>query len=342
MNEKYATDILYLKGIDGGLEFLPHSSTALKVDILYMTKFQESHPKLNNLVNAFERVWPEHLSVVKKGILSAEPSLQAHAERLATLFNPIIHNRIDDLVKDYKWVCQMLLNEQMHFFRTGDYRLSKIEDAVSEVYSVPSIMEPYMNGLLISQFIWTNHTQANEMFVSEFLPLISDHDELMEVGPGHGMFLAMAALEAPNSSLYAWDISETSLEATVKILKQLGITKPIETAACDLVASGLSKNCFDAIVCSEVLEHTDQPGVAIQNLTNALKADGKAFLNVPVNSPAPDHLTLWRHPDEVEEYYTSTGMRLETFKCFPGTGLTLERAIKQKADITCVGILRKS
>jgi hypothetical protein len=33
---------------------------------------------------------------------------------------------------------------------------------------------------------------------------------------------------------------------------------------------------------------------------------------------------------------------MEAFNCFPGTGLTLERALKQKADITCVGIMSKT
>lgn len=307
-----------------------------------MGDLTQQYPYLSNLITAFDKTWPDHNSFLKKGIMSAEEHVKAHANRLAELFNPVMNGNLSSLVNDYKWVCQMLLDEQMHFFRTGNYRLNKIEDAVREVYSVNSIMEPYMNGLLVSQFVWTNHTQANEMFVSQFLPLISDKKNLMEVGPGHGMFLSMAALEAPNADLHAWDISDTSLKATVNTLKQLGITKHIETKACDLVASDFSKDCFDAIVCSEVLEHTDQPNKAIGNLTDALKQDGKMFLNVPVNSPAPDHLTLWRHPDEVKEYYTSTGLLLEEFKCFPGTGLTLERALKQKADITCVGILNKS
>lgn len=306
-----------------------------------MDNLKVDYPYLSKLMDAFNETWPEHNTFLAKGILSAEPHIKSHANRLAELFDPIMKYNLNSLVSDYKWVCKMLLDEQMHFYRTGGYRLSKIEDAIREVYSVPSIMEPYMNGLLISQFVWTNHTQANEMFVSDFLPLISDKENLMEVGPGHGMFLSMAALEAPNAALHAWDISDTSLDATVAILRELGITQHIETKACDLVSSTLPQNCFDAIVCSEVLEHTDQPDMAIKNLTNALKVGGKMFLNVPVNSPAPDHLTLWRHPDEVEKYYKSTNLTLEVFECFPGTGLTLDRAIKQKADITCAGILSK-
>lgn len=306
-----------------------------------MDNLKVDYPYLSKLMDAFNETWPEHSSFLAKGILNAEPHIKSHANRLAELFDPIMKNNLNSLVSDYRWLCKMFVDEQMHFYRTGGYRLSKIEDAIREVYSVPSIMEPYMNGLLISQFVWTNHTQANEMFVSDFLPLISDKENLMEVGPGHGMFLSMAALEAPNAALHAWDISDTSLDATVAILKELGITQHIETKACDLVSSSLPHDCFDAIVCSEVLEHTDQPDMAINNLTNALKVGGKMFLNVPVNSPAPDHLTLWRHPDEVKAFYTSTGLKLDFFQNFPGTSVTLEKAIKQKSDITCVGILSK-
>lgn len=299
------------------------------------------YPYLAKLIKSFDRTWPDHQSFLSKGILIADPHVKAHANRLAKLFDPVIGEGIDSFVNDYKWLCQMLLEEQMHFFRTGSYRLTKIEDAIREVYSKPEIMEAYMNGLLISQLVWTNHTLANELFVTKFLPRITNGANLMEVGPGHGMLLAMAAIEAPNANLHAWDISETSLEATVETLSKLKINTPIATQACDLVASDLPENVFDAIVCSEVLEHTDQPDRAIQNLTDALCYDGYIFLNVPVNSPAPDHLTLWKHPDEVEAYYTSTGLILEEFKSIPGTGLTLDRAIAQNADITCVGILRK-
>lgn len=306
-----------------------------------MSTFSKNFPHLSNLIQSFDEIWPDHNSFLEKGILNADSHVQQHAEHMAELFDPIISKDRLGLVKDYQWVCKMLLEEQLYFFRHGKYRLNTIEEAVEKIYSKNEIMGPYMNGLLISQFVWTNHTQANEFFYSKFLPRVNDMQNLMEVGPGHGMFLSLVAINHPQIELHAWDISYTSLSATIETLKQLGIENPIQTQACDLVAPNLQNDLFQAIVCSEVLEHTDKPQVAIQNLTDALKPGGFMFLNVPVNSPAPDHLTLWRTPDEVKNYYKSTGLKLEEFQCFPATGLTLDRAMKQKADITCVGILRK-
>src|SRR3712207_7808068 len=59
-------------------------------------------------------------------------------------------------------------------------------------------------------------------------------------------------------------------------------------------------------VISEVLEHLEQPGQALAFLRDCMTADGRIFINVPLNSPSPDHIYLLSSPEDVRsEEHTS-------------------------------------
>ena len=61
----------------------------------------------------------------------------------------------------------------------------------------------------------------------------------------------------------------------------------------------------------------------------------------PVNSPAPDHIYLWRNPEDIRTMVQSCGYEIEDFIEIPPTGKTLEQAYKQAIDISCITIARK-
>lgn len=60
----------------------------------------------------------------------------------------------------------------------------------------------------------------------------------------------------------------------------------------------LPKNKFDAVICTEVLEHTLNPFMAVKELHSTLKDSGKLYVTTPFNfrmhGPAPD---CWRFTD---------------------------------------------
>jgi len=76
-------------------------------------------------------------------------------------------------------------------------------------------------------------------------------------------------------------------------------------------------------------------------LIHALRPAGRIFINVPVNSPAPDHIYLWRRPAEITDLVRSVGLQIEQQWHFPATGKTLEEAIEHELDISCVVIAHK-
>ena len=38
---------------------------------------------------------------------------------------------------------------------------------------------------------------------------------------------------------------------------------------------------FDIAICSEVIEHTQNPGVLLENISNILKPEGKLIISIP-------------------------------------------------------------
>ena len=178
-----------------------------------------------------------------------------------------------------------------YFRRNGTYRLDKVADAIREVYSDPDFMGRYMGGLMLSQVLWINHANCALFFIETFLKSLNGRFDYLEIGPGHGLFAAYAARDPACASMTAWDVSPTSLKHSEASLRKMGVKRPVKMA-CHDIAKDKMKNvdCFDVVVISEVLEHLEQPDRAMNTVANALRPGGVAFVNIPINSPAPDHI----------------------------------------------------
>ena len=59
------------------------------------------------------------------------------------------------------------------------------------------------------------------------------------------------------------------------------------------------------------------------------------FINVPINSPAADHIFLLRTPDEVRAIVEDAGLKVRELTAEPMTGYTLDEALGQKITVNC-------
>jgi hypothetical protein len=81
------------------------------------------------------------------------------------------------------------------------------------------------------------------------------------------------------------------------------------------------------------LEHPEQ---AVRVLLHLCKPGGRVWINVPANSPAPDHLYLVKKPEQAEELVRDVGFTVVDTASYPMTGASLDRAVKQALTITCI------
>lgn len=97
-------------------------------------------------------------------------------------------------------------------------------------------------------------------------------EKILEVGCGAGNILE----KIPLDKLYGMDISDGLLKrAKVRLGKKAylfwgnGERMPLKNSS------------FDMAICTEVIEHTENPQILLENIYNILKSDGKLVISIP-------------------------------------------------------------
>ncbi len=300
----------------------------------------DGYPALSRLLALQLDVFPEHADYLRRRFAHADAGSLAFAEHLAGMIGTICDADARRVCEDYRWLSGVVLDEELFFRRNGRYRLSSFAEAVEMVYSNRPYMAKYMNGLLVSQLWWANHTNVMRYFRDAFIGGAPSGFSHLEVGPGHGLFLALAAATPRCSSAEGWDVSDASLEATRGALEKLGFdASRIALRKFDIRDAPAA--AFDSIAFSEVLEHLEDPLSALLALHQLLKPGGRIFINAPVNSPAPDHLFLFRTPEHIVDMVTEAGFDIEATLFSPCTGATLDRARRLNLAISTAVIATK-
>ena len=278
--------------------------------------------------------WPKHRKFIEESFSGRDENILKTSEKIAELILTLAGDNLSQFGNDYRWTCEKLLEEELYFRRNDRYRLNSLDDAIKEVYDNHEFMVPYLNGLLLSQLMWPNHTCIIDMYLREFLPILPEGSAHLEIGPGHGLLLYFAARQENVGQCSGWDISQTSLDQTADAIKLMGSEDDVMLEIQDATDVQSDKQ-FDSIVMSEILEHLEDPEQALRSVKKCLRRGGKLFVNVPVNSPAPDHIYLLRTPEESCDFLERAGYEVLSSKFSPLGGYTLEKARKNDLTISC-------
>jgi 2-polyprenyl-3-methyl-5-hydroxy-6-metoxy-1,4-benzoquinol methylase len=322
----------------------PRSVPSLRIGLDATFKPVELHdyPNLRRLVEAQISCWPDHAKFLSKSIAARTPEEMLDSETYAQVVLRIAEKHetpLAEICADYQYFCQeMILEAELYFRRHKKYKLSRFEDAYREVYSKPDIMKRYMNGLLLSGVFWVNHAKALSFYVRTYLAGNVQGYSHLEVGPGHGSLLYFAAIDPRAGRLTGWDVSPGAIEATGRTLATVGVEGRVDLACQDVFEAAKGDYAFDSIVVSEVLEHLEEPLRALENLYLCLKPGGRILVNMPANSPSPDHIFLIEEPEETTDLMKAAGLEVVDYRLFPMTGYTLEQCRKHKLTINCSAI----
>ena len=305
-----------------------------------MTQSLTGYPALNSFFRAQTTVFPEHEPKLVRRFANSGNEELAFLDRLAQMIARIVGPNVTTYCEDYRFLTDIVLEEEIFFRRENRYRLSTFREAEEQVYGDKVLMTRYMNGLLMSQLWWSNHTAALQFFCARFLDRNPPGFRHLEIGPGHGLLLYLAASHPNCGPATAWDISESSLHAVRSTLSGLDYSRPLSLELTNLFAA--PKGEFDSIVFSEVLEHLEDPVAAIAAIKALLAPNGRAFVHAPVNSPAPDHLTLFRTPEEIVELVKASGLSVEDVLFAPTAGTSLQRARQLSLAISTIVIATRN
>lgn len=303
---------------------------------------------LETLISRLVEIWPNHRRYVDRSFADRSAELMMISEQIASCVLRLGEHTtggLDALCDDYRFFCEkIILPEELHFRRYNRYRLSTFAEAQSECYTNAQFMTRNMNGLLVSNVVWLNHAQAAASYILEYLPSLNMGTDHLEIGPGHGLFLYFAAMNPAVATVSGWDVSPTSITQTQTALRALEVTRPVTLSLQDMLEAdpGSDSRRFDSIVMSEIIEHLEDPVAALRAAATWLRPGGTVWVNVPANSPAPDHIFLVESPEHACDIVRSAGLDVMASREFPMTGATLEKARDRKLSISCVVVGRKS
>jgi 2-polyprenyl-3-methyl-5-hydroxy-6-metoxy-1,4-benzoquinol methylase len=300
-----------------------------------------NYPRLARVEAALLAEWPEHARFLQQSFATRDESLMRDGERLAEMIVKIVEadGSLSEACGDYKFLCGRLMEEELHFRRHGAYRLSRFQDAIDQVYANAPFMARYMNFLILSYLLWDNHARAIAHFEHAYLPALPAGTAHLEIGPGHGLLLHLAANAPQLGSVAGWDISRTSIERTRGCLAAMGGQRRVDLVERDLFASPDGEgeaSRYGSVVLAEILEHLEDPVAALKAVARHMQPGARLWVHVPVNSPAPDHIYLLRTPEEAVDLVRAGGFEPTDAAFYPMSGQTLERARKRDLTISAV------
>lgn len=291
---------------------------------------------LKNIVQRQLSVTPKHARFIEARFNNIDEKERRVLHQLASWIQQMSGYRLDEFCASYGFLTEILLEEELYFRRHNKYRRSTIEQCERDVYGNQEYMKQYLDGLLLSQIFWSNHTRLFGYYIDEFLSLCQPGERLLEIGPGHGLLLAAAASYGVLDSVTGWDISSSSIDKTAAGLEEIGVSA--ELCLRNVMNFSEDAGQFDMFVMSELLEHLEQPGELLASMFEAIKPGSRMFISMPVNSPAPDHIYLLRQAEGVEKLIIDAGFQIQNMISAPATNNTLERAIKKNLTIS-VGVI---
>jgi SAM-dependent methyltransferase len=191
------------------------------------------------------------------------------------------------------------LRLQKQFERTGQYTLTKFEDAASAVYLNGSYMlECYLPGLLLSQYLWPHHYLVQQFFHSNFVKSLPEDSNFSEIGIGTGFFTTELLTALPRATGTAFDLSPHSLKFASARVSARNASERWQGRQQDVIAFPPVGN-WPVVICVEVLEHLEEPRALMRSIRSMLTPGGRGFITAALTAAHTDHIYLYRTADEV-------------------------------------------
>jgi 2-polyprenyl-3-methyl-5-hydroxy-6-metoxy-1,4-benzoquinol methylase len=187
-------------------------------------------------------------------------------------------------------VLQTKLNKTKKYLHTS---FCEVNDSV---YQNQVMDEYYLDGLLLSQFLWPNHYKMGRYFLEQ-RNSSSSSSEILDVPSGAGIYSYFVSRYFKFRRLFSIDISPYASSYTRSLVSSAA-DRRVNFMLPDVF--DFDEDCqFDLIVCGELLEHLESPERLLEFLGARLKQDGTLFLTTAIYAAAIDHIYLFHNVNEV-------------------------------------------
>ena len=281
-----------------------------------------------------------HSKRILKNLKTFDQEYFDRADEFLLKYEVLLKN--DNKSFDYAINCylQMLADvnfESVQFLKTGEYTSKSFAEVNERVYNNPDVMEYYMHGLLMSQFLWKQHYDILLWFNLMIGMNSRNIKNYLEVGGGHGLYISEALkLIGEQANYDLVDISKSSLTIAEKM-----ISNDVVSLILTDVFKYFPLNKYDFITMGEVLEHVEEPIKLLQKLHTLLSDNGKLIITTPTNAPAIDHIYLFKGAEDIRNVISEAGFDIEEELCVYSEDVSQEIAEKFKISMMYAAVLVK-
>jgi 2-polyprenyl-3-methyl-5-hydroxy-6-metoxy-1,4-benzoquinol methylase len=296
---------------------------------------------INYIVQRIESLNPLHGKKIKKNMTFFDEAYEITFSGFLKKY--ITYLETENKTLDYAIDCYLSMIADMNveavdFFRTGKYSSSTFQEVNERVYAKPGIMEYYMHGLIMSQFLWKHHYQLFSSYIEQLPNYASKIGSYLEIGAGHGLYLSRSLEILNNETTFVVvDISPTSID----LAKRFTDSDRVNFHLMDVFDFSIETK-FDFITMGEVLEHVEEPLKLLTKLNDLLNEDGTVFITTPTNAPTIDHLYLFNNVMEIQALIRSAGFEIESEMSFLSEDVSPEKAEKFKVSTLYGAFLKKT
>lgn len=247
-----------------------------------------------------------------------------------------------EIAEAYITMLDQMMFCRKEFISTGQYHTTSQIKAMADTYSNDVYMRNYMLALALSQFIWKHHYLIFN-FYKEIIKSLSDDDNVLEVGSGHGLFL-LEVLKVINNknAIDVIDISPSSIEMTKAIVKSISseLEDRVNFRIMD-INDYITDKKYDIVTMGEVIEHVEDPLTILKSLHGLLNDDGRLFVTTCANCPAIDHVYYFANIEEIKQLIFEAGFYVEKELVIPSEDKSEKYLEKFKIDILYAAVLKK-
>jgi len=208
---------------------------------------------------------------------------------------------------------------QARYEASGRYEHRSFDEVYAAHYSQDDQMEGYLWGVYLTNFLWAHHLEICLFFRDRFVSRLAPRAELVEIAPGHGGWGVWALHEREGATLRGFDISAASIEIATAVAAAAAVGERAvyeERNALDLAQ--LEAASADAVICSFLVEHLEEPDRLFGVIRHLLRPGGVAYVTGALTAAQIDHIYEIEHESELVAMAEAQGLRaVETFSANP-------------------------
>lgn len=224
---------------------------------------------------------------------------------------------------------------QARYEDAGHYENSDYDECNAAVYSQREVMNDYLWGVFLTNFLWSHHMELSLFFRDRFVARLPTAAEMIEIAPGHGGWGVWALMNRPDARLNGFDISPSSIAIANLVAGAAGVSDRATYTLQDALDLGAMPHASaDAVICSFLIEHLEQPERLVEVIAHLLKPEARAYLTGALTAAQVDHIFEFRRESELAAMCEKYGLRvLETVSVNPRRILPKARFIPRSMGL---------